>query len=111
MDFLFHPLNLVTFFPLVGVLVLLFLGKKEQENLVRWVALGTALLTFGISLWVLSKFNPDIPFVQMYFAEPWIEFAGWTIHYAMGIDGISISAGAVDRFPDTHCHLCPPGRQ
>lgn len=90
MDFLFHPLNLVTFFPLVGVLVLLFLGKKEQENIVRWVALGTALLTFGISLWVLAQFNSDIPFVQMYLEVPWIEFAGWTIHYAMGIDGISI---------------------
>jgi len=36
-DILFHPLTLVTFFPLVGVLVILFL-RQEQKNLVRWVA-------------------------------------------------------------------------
>ncbi len=50
---LFHPLTLVTFFPLVGVLVLLFL-KPEQKNAVRWVALITSLVTFGISIVVLA---------------------------------------------------------
>ena len=48
MNFLFEPLNLVTFFPLIGVLVLLFI-KEEQKNAARWVALVTSLITFGIT--------------------------------------------------------------
>ena len=43
MDFLFEPLNLVIFFPLLGVFVLLFL--KERDDLARWVSLVTALIT------------------------------------------------------------------
>lgn len=88
MEFLLQPLNLLTFFPLVGVLVLLFL--REQKNASRWVALVTSLLTFGISLWVLSLFRAEEAGLQLDFAYNWIQAAGWTIKYAMGIDGLSI---------------------
>ena len=63
MNFVFHPLTLVTFFPLVGVLVLLFL-KQEQKNAARWTALITSLITFGISIAVLLQFNPNNPDLQ-----------------------------------------------
>lgn len=88
MEFLLQPLNLLTFFPFVGVLVLLFL--REQKNASRWVALVTSLLTFGISLWVLSLFRAEEAGLQLDFAYNWIQAAGWTIKYAMGIDGLSI---------------------
>ena len=84
-----HPLTLVTFFPLVGVLVLLFL-KTEQKNIARWTALVTALINFGISLWVLAQFNVSNPDLQMVINLPWIQVAGWNISYSMGIDGLSI---------------------
>jgi NADH-quinone oxidoreductase subunit M len=48
MDFLLNPLTLVTFFPLLGVLVILFINR-ENKTVIRWVALITSLLTFGIS--------------------------------------------------------------
>ncbi len=86
---LFQPLTLVTFFPLVGVLVLLFL-RQEQKNLVRWVALVTALITFGISLVVLAHFNPADPGLQVVVDMPWIPVAGWEIHFFLGVDGLSI---------------------
>ena len=35
MDFLLHPLTLVTFFPLVGVLVILFINR-ENKTAIRW---------------------------------------------------------------------------
>ena len=89
MNFLFEPLNLVTFFPLLGVLVLLFLNK-EQKNAARWVALITSLITFGISLWVLALFKPGNPDLQLVVNIPWIEVAGWNISYFMGVDGLSI---------------------
>ncbi|UYN88886.1 MAG: NADH-quinone oxidoreductase subunit M [Anaerolineales bacterium] len=88
MEFLLQPLNLLTFFPIVGVLVLLFLGKRD--GLSRWIALGTSLVTFGISLWVLGLFNANNPGLQLNFDYDWIQAAGWTIKYAMGIDGLSI---------------------
>ena len=89
MDFLLHPLTLVTFFPLVGVLVILFMDK-ENKTAIRWTALITSLITFGISLWVLVLFNPANPDLQMVIDIPWIEVAGWEISYLLGIDGLSI---------------------
>ena len=89
LDFLLHPLNLVTFFPLLGVLVILFINR-ERENTIRWVALITSLITFGISVWVLALFKPEDPDLQLVINIPWIRVAGWEISYFLGIDGLSI---------------------
>ena len=89
MDFLTNPLNLVIFFPLLGVLALLLMpsGKK---NLLRWTALVASLLTFGISIWVLSLFKAADVNLQLGLNLPWIQVAGWNINYATGVDGLSI---------------------
>jgi NADH-quinone oxidoreductase subunit M len=89
MNYLFHPLTLVTFFPLLGVIVLLFLNR-EQKNALRWTALVTSLITFAISLWVLATFDPKDGGLQMVINLPWIQVAGWNISFYMGIDGLSI---------------------
>ena len=89
MNFLLEPLNLVTFFPLLGVLVILFINR-EQKNTVRWIALITSLITFGISIWMLALFNKADPDLQMVVNIPWIRVAGWTISYYLGVDGLSI---------------------
>ncbi len=89
MNFFLYPLNLVIFFPLLGVLVLLFL-KPEQKNAARWVALITSLITFAISIAVLAQFNPDNPDLQLVVRVPWIQVAGWEITYFVGVDGLSI---------------------
>ncbi len=89
MNFFLYPLTLVTFFPLLGVLVLLFL-KPEQKNAARWVALITSLITFAISIAVLAQFKPENPDLQMVVSVPWIQVAGWEITYFMGVDGLSI---------------------
>jgi NADH-quinone oxidoreductase subunit M len=89
MNFILHPLVLVTFFPLLGVLVILFL-KQEQKNAIRWTALITSLITLAISIAVLVQFNPADPDLQMVINLPWIQVAGWTITFQMGVDGLSI---------------------
>ncbi|GAB4504818.1 MAG: NADH-quinone oxidoreductase subunit M [Anaerolineales bacterium] len=89
MEFLLQPLTLVTFFPLLGVLVLLLL-PGENKNALRWTALVTSLATFGISLWVLSLFNASNPDLQLVAKYDWITVAGWNIQYHMGLDGLSI---------------------
>jgi NADH-quinone oxidoreductase subunit M len=89
LDFLVQPLNLVTFFPIVGVVVILFMNK-ESKNAIRWTALITSLIAFGISIWVLVLFNPADPDLQLVVRVPWIEVAGWEINYFLAVDGMSI---------------------
>jgi NADH-quinone oxidoreductase subunit M len=89
MDFLLQPLNLVTFFPLLGVLVLLFL-KPEWKRAIRWTGLVTSILTFGISLWVLSMFQGSNANLQLPVQQNWITVAGWNIQYYLAVDGLSI---------------------
>jgi len=89
MEFLTNPLNLVIFFPLVGVLVLLFM-PSNRKDLLRWTALFTSLVTFGLSLWMLSLFNKADPDLQLGLNLSWIQVAGWKINYTIGVDGLSI---------------------
>jgi len=89
MTFFSNPLNLVTLFPLVGVLVIL-LFKQEQKKEIRWTALIVSLITFGLSIWVLTLFDPNNPDLQLVINLPWIVIADWEISYQMGVDGLSI---------------------
>jgi NADH-quinone oxidoreductase subunit M len=89
MNFFLQPLTLLTFFPLVGILILLFI-PNERKDAVRWTALITSLITFGISLWVLGMFNASDPNLQLVAQYNWITVAGWNIQYYLGVDGLSI---------------------
>jgi NADH-quinone oxidoreductase subunit M len=89
MNFLLNPLILVTFFPLVGVLALLFI-PSDRKNALRWTALAASLATFGLSIWMLTLFDKSNPDLQLGFSLPWIQVAGWNISFAMGVDGLSI---------------------
>lgn len=85
----FDILTLITFFPLLGILVILFL-KAEQKNTIRWVAVTTSLITFVISLVALARFDASNPNLQLVTDVPWIQVAGWNISYHLGVDGLSI---------------------
>jgi NADH-quinone oxidoreductase subunit M len=89
MEFLTNPLNLVIFFPLIGVLVLLFM-PSSRKNLLRWTTLITTLVTFGLSIWLLTMFDKSNPELQLGLNLPWIQVAGWNINYTIGVDGLSI---------------------
>lgn len=89
MNLSLHPLVLVTFFPLAGFILILFL-KEEQKAAIRWTALLSALVTFGIALWTLAQFDPAQPGLQMKIELPWFQLAGRTISFHMGIDGLSL---------------------
>ncbi len=89
LEFLLHPLNLVTFFPLIGFLVLLFI-PREQKNTIRWITLITMLITFALSIWMLTLFNPSNPGLQLEIKLPWITVAGFVITYYLAVDGMSI---------------------
>jgi NADH-quinone oxidoreductase subunit M len=83
-----NPLLLVTFFPLIGVLIVLLL-KPAWKNALRWTALSTALVTFGLSIWMLTQFNTASGDMQFEYLLPWFSLAGNPIGVHFGVDGIS----------------------
>jgi len=89
MEFLFQPLTLLTFFPLVGILILFFI-PSERKDALRWTALITSLVTFGLSIWVLTMFRASNAGLQLVAQYDWITVAGWNIQYFLGVDGLSI---------------------
>lgn len=84
-----HPLLLVTFFPLAGVLFITFF-REEQKGAIRWTALITSLITFGLSLMVLAGFKTANPDIQMELRIPWVNISGLPIDFHVGVDGISL---------------------
>jgi NADH-quinone oxidoreductase subunit M len=82
-------LTWLTFSPLLGVLVILFL-PKDRKPAIRWVALLASLVTFGISIVLLTRFNSGSGAIQMMERRPWFQLAGINIEYALGIDGLSV---------------------
>jgi NADH-quinone oxidoreductase subunit M len=82
-------LSLLIFSPVLGMIVLLFL-RADQKQAIRWVALVTSLVTFGLALAVLAAFDPTRPDLQLTVSIPWIEISGLPIAYQVGVDGLSI---------------------
>ncbi len=89
MEFILEPLTLVTFFPLLGVLAILFINS-ESKAAIRWTALGVSLITMFISFWVFAQFRSAEPGLQLEARYPWITVAGWNIDYYLAVDGLSI---------------------
>lgn len=80
-------LTLLTFFPLVGVLILL-LWRGVSDTQIKWTAIITSAITLVLSVVVLASFRAGDPGLQMVDRVAWIP--SWGISYYMGIDGISI---------------------
>lgn len=80
-------LTLLTFFPLVGVLILLAWRKASDIN-IKWVAIITSAITLALSVLVLFSYQAGDASLQLVDKVAWIP--SWGISYHLGIDGISI---------------------
>jgi len=82
-------LSTVTFLPLVGALLILFIKDKSElaRRNIRTVALLTTVFTFVVSLWIWIEFDTSNPDFQMVERLDWL---GSGITYHMGVDGISM---------------------
>src|ERR1700742_1757514 len=82
-------LSVVTFLPLLGALIV-WISRGDDEAArrnSRWIALWTTLVTFGVSLILVWRFDPaqtDFQFVEK---TSWLATG---ITYHMGVDGISL---------------------
>ncbi|MDH4224072.1 MAG: NADH-quinone oxidoreductase subunit M [Deltaproteobacteria bacterium] len=75
------------YFPLVGVLALLFVGR-EQKTAAKWIALAASGLTLAISLPLFFAYQPSGDEYQMVEKADWIP--AWGAHYFLGLDGVSL---------------------
>lgn len=89
MNFWQNPLLIMILAPLVGVLAILLI-PGERKSLIRWVALAASLCTFGLGIWALTQFNPQMTGLQLTLDAAWFQVARFTIHFFLGLDGISI---------------------
>ena len=72
-------LTVGTFLPLVGVLVMLFIPKSDEESH-KAVALITALATLAIGIYTLTQFDFDQADKLQFFADAeWIKVITSTV--------------------------------
>jgi NADH-quinone oxidoreductase subunit M len=86
----FPILSFLTFYPLVGILLIWLLGfsRAPREGLVKAIALFVTLVNFATSLVLLYNFDKANPAMQFAEKQTWI--VGYDIFYQLGVDGISI---------------------
>ncbi len=84
-------LSIMTFFPLLGMLVLLFI-PRENDGLLKGFTLAVSLITFAISL-PLAFDNVFTTSGGMHYREfsEWINIGNYfQMNYNLGVDGISL---------------------
>jgi NADH-quinone oxidoreductase subunit M len=83
----FPVLSVITFLPLVGVLLILLVGRG-RPHVYKIISLVVTLAAFVLSAWTLFVFKPKLPGMQFAEDVSWIK--PLNIHYSMGVDGISL---------------------
>ena len=85
-------LSTITFLPLAGALIILLIGRHEDEAVVaknaRYMALWTSFVTFIVSLFLWTEFDRGTADFQFVEKVDWIP--AFNISYHMGVDGISM---------------------
>ena len=82
-------LSTITFLPLVGVALLLFIGDESEaaRKNIRWISLFTTIATFLVSVFIWTGFDTANAGFQFIENKPWLDSG---IRYHLGVDGISM---------------------
>lgn len=80
-------LTLITFIPLVGTVIILFI-PRDKANIIKWTALVFSLPSLVLSVLLWTWYDPSVPGMQFVQKVPWIPAIN--VHYYMGVDGLSI---------------------
>lgn len=84
-----NPLVLMVFLPLVGAIVVACISPRQKSAL-RWVTFAITVITFGLSVWVLSLFDASRTELSLVTDVPWFNIAGISVRFFLGVDGLSI---------------------
>lgn len=89
--FISHILSVVLFTPTLAAVVIAFL-PKDRLNLIRWVAMGSALFVFVLTLLTWSffvTFNPAGTGFSLIEQAEW--YPGIGASYKLGLDGVGLA--------------------
>jgi len=81
-----HTLSWITFFPLFGILAILFV-PKGKDNLIKIIAAAATFVPLVLALGLIKSFDTSLQGFQMIEQVPWI--TSLNVNYHLGIDGIS----------------------
>jgi NADH-quinone oxidoreductase subunit M len=81
-------LSLAIWTPILFGVILLTLGRDEHANPVRWIALAGAVLSFLITVPLVTGFDTSTSAMQFVEYVKWID--RFNVHYHLGVDGLSV---------------------
>ena len=84
----FGLLSAAIWLPITFGLVLLAIGRDENPDAVRWVALIGAVASFAVTLPLIGGFDHATAALQFQENLPWIE--RFNVRYHLGVDGLSV---------------------
>ncbi|HIA13707.1 MAG TPA: NADH-quinone oxidoreductase subunit M [Nitrospirales bacterium] len=96
-----HLLSVIVFIPVIGMGIIAFI--RDQAIVLR-VSLGVTVLNFLVSLYLWNAFDPSIHGMQFVERVEWMRT--FNIHYAVGIDGISLLLVILTTLLTPLCVLC-----
>jgi NADH-quinone oxidoreductase subunit M len=99
----FPILSLITYVPLAGAILLLFVGR-ERIRVIRNLAFVFSLASFAVSLRLPFSYDQATAAVQFVEQVPWIQSIGVT--YFFGLDGISLWLVMLTTFLSPIAVLC-----
>jgi NADH-quinone oxidoreductase subunit M len=82
-------INVVLFSPLVGIVLLVIMGRAREER-IKWVALVSSLVTLAFSLVLLGAFDQSKAEMQLENLGEWFRLGNYVVSYYVGVDGLSI---------------------
>ena len=101
-----HILTWMTFFPLIGALVILVLPGRLRESF-KWVAVATSAVPLALAVMLFLNFDtklaaevaslktsaPSLDPVPygLQFVDHWVWIRAFNIEYFVGVDGISMA--------------------
>jgi NADH-quinone oxidoreductase subunit M len=81
-------LSLVIWTPILGGILVLFAGDKEDSSGAKKLALLVSIVTFLLTIPLYTEFNADTHLLQFVERHSWIP--AFNIDYFVGVDGISM---------------------
>ena len=81
-------LSLAIWLPIASGVLLLAFGRDQHAGAVRWAALAASLLSFAVTLPLVSGFDAGTAAMQFQEKLGWI--SRFNVHYHLGLDGLSL---------------------
>jgi NADH-quinone oxidoreductase subunit M len=83
-----YLLSFTIWVPIIVGIIVLFCHRDEHKSLARWVALAGSLLGLVVAIPLWAGFDNTSAAMQFVERVTWIQ--RYNIHYALGVDGISM---------------------